>query len=228
MRTQPMLIGVLALTGAAAFAQSTRQAETPVTLTGCIQREADFRKTHDLGKGGVANTGAGDGNEYVLINASRGTAAAPDVDCSFQGGVEAYELTGRRERDLKPYVGKVVQISGTMKEARTKPLPSGEPAPTGGFDPLRKDLRIFEVEVTSFQTPARAASTAPPSAQRPAEALPAEAPPAEARAPEPAQPPQQIARADTELPRTASPVPLAGLAGLLSFAGALGLRFLRR
>ena len=142
--------------------------------------------------------------------------------------MEAYELTGLRDRDLQPYVGTVVQISGTMKEARTKPLPSGEPAPTGGFDPLRKDLRIFEVEVTSFQTPARAASTAPPSAQRPAEALPAEAPPAEARAPEPAQPPQQIARADTELPRTASPVPLAGLAGLLSFAGALGLRFLRR
>ena len=154
-------------------AQSTRQPETPVTLTGCIQREADFRKTHDLGKGGVADTGAGAGNEYVLIDASRGTAPAANIDCSFQGGVEAYELTGRRERDLRPYVGKVVQISGTMKEAKTKPLPSGEPAPAGGFDPLKKDLRLFEVEVTSFQTPAPAAASAAPSA--------------EARAPEPAQ-----------------------------------------
>jgi hypothetical protein len=40
--------------------------------------------------------------------------------------------------------------------------------------------------------------------------------------------PQQIARADTELPRTASPIPVAALGGLISLAGALGVRFLRR
>src|SRR6185436_13680084 len=152
MRTQHLLpIAAVALAGTAAFAQSSRQPETQVTLTGCIQKEADYRKTHDLGKGGTLGTGAGRSDEYVLINAAKGSAPAANIDCSFQGSTEAYELTGRREHDLAPYVGKAVQISGTMKEAKTKPLPSGEQAPTGGFDPLKKDLRLFEVEVASFQ-----------------------------------------------------------------------------
>jgi hypothetical protein len=224
MRTQHLLptAAALALTSAAAFAQSSKQPETPVTLVGCIQKEADYRKTHDLGKGGTAGTGVGRSDEYVLINASRGSTASPNIDCSFQGQTEAYELTGRREHDLAPYVGKVVQISGTMKEARTKPLPSGEPSPTGGFDPLKKDLRLFEVEVSSFQAPAGVAASAAPAPS------PVETPRAEAQPPAPGEPPRQIARADTELPRTASPVPLAGLAGILSLAGALGARLLRR
>jgi hypothetical protein len=214
------------LTSSATFAQSIKQPETPVTLTGCIEREADFRKTHDLGKGGTLGTGAGRSDEYVLINASRGATAAANVDCSFQGQTEAYELTGRREHDLAPYVGKVVQISGTMKEARTKPLPSGEQSPTGGFDPLKKDLRLFEVEVRSFQ-PAGAAASASNAPVASAE-RPAQPPPAVVRPSEPNEPPRQIARADTELPRTASPIPLAGLAGLISLAGAIGVRFIRR
>jgi hypothetical protein len=229
MRTQHLCaIAAVALSSGTAFAQSSRQPETPVTLTGCIQREADFRKTHDLGKGGTLGTGAGRSNEYVLINATRGTAAPANIDCSFQGAPEAYELTGSRERDLGAYVGKVLQISGTLKEAKTRPLPSGEQAPTGGFDPLKKDLRLFEVEVTSFQTPAAptaAASAAPPA--RAAVQQPAEPPPADV-APAQPEPPRQIARAETELPQTASPLALAGLAGLVSFAGALGLRMLRR
>ena len=215
MRTQPMLtMAAVAFTSAAAFAQSTKQPATPVTLVGCLQREADYRKTHDLGKGGTVNTGLGGGDEYVLINASRGASASADVDCSFQGSTEAYELTGKREHDLKPYIGKVVQISGTMKEAKTQPLPSGEQAPTGGFDPLKKDLRLFEVEVTSFQAPEPVTG--------------ASAPAAAAAEPVPQEPPRQIARAETELPQTASPIPLAGLAGLFSLAGALGARMLRR
>jgi hypothetical protein len=169
MRAQHILptVAALALTSAAAYAQSTKQPETPVTLVGCIQREADYRKTHDLDKGaGKTGIGLGRGDEYVLINASRGTTASPNIDCSFQGSTEAYELTGRQEHDLKPYVGKVVQITGTMKQAKTKPLASGEQAPTGGFDPLKKDLRLFEVEVASFQPAANAAVAAaqPPAA----------------------------------------------------------------
>jgi len=227
MRTQHLLpIAAVALTSAAAFAQSSRQPETPVTLTGCIQKEADYRKTHDLGKGGTLGTGAGRSDEYVLINAARGTSASPTIDCSFQGQTEAYELTGRREHDLKPYVGKVVQISGTMKEAKTRPLPSGEPSPTGGFDPLKKDLRLFEVEVRSFQ-PAGAAASASNAPVASAE-RPVQPPPAVVRPSESNEPPRQIARADTELPRTASPIPLAGLAGLISLAGAIGVRFIRR
>jgi hypothetical protein len=216
-------VAALALAGAAAYAQSTKQPETPVTLVGCIQREADYRKTHDLNKGaGKTGIGLGRGDEYILINASRGATASANIDCSFQGSTEAYELTGRHEHDLKPYVGKVVQISGTMKEAKTKPLPSGEQAPTGGFDPLKKDLRLFEVEIASFQPAANAPIAA---VQRPVQPPPAVVRPPESR--ESNQPPQQVARADAELPRTASPIPLASLAGLISLAGALGARILR-
>ena len=221
MRTQHLLpIAAVVMSSAAAFAQSSRSPATPVTLTGCIQKETDYRKTHDLGKGGTLQTGAGSGDEYVLINASKGSVAAADIDCSFQGSTEAYELTGKREHDLKPYVGKVVQISGTMKEAKTKPLASGEQAPTGGFDPLKKDLRLFEVEVASFQAPSASAPVA--SAQR----TPEPAPVPEAVAPQPERP-RQVARADTELPKTASPLALSGLVGLLSLGGALGLRGFR-
>jgi hypothetical protein len=228
-------IAAVALTSTTAFAQSSRQPETPVTLTGCIQREADYRKTHDIGKGGVANTGIGDGNEYVLINASRGASSAAGIDCSFQGKAEAYELTGSRERDLRPYVGKVVQIAGTLKEAKTKTLATGEQGPTGGFDPLKRDLRLFEVEVRSFQEPAAATasrSPAPARAPRNAPATPAQRPaePAAPAAAEPAreEPPQQIARAETELPQTASPLALSALIGILSLTGALGIRRLRQ
>ena len=219
MRTQHLLpIAAVVMSSAAAFAQSSRSPATPVTLTGCIQKETDYRKTHDLGKGGTLQTGAGSGDEYVLINASKGSVAAADIDCSFQGSTEAYELTGKREHDLKPYVGKVVQISGTIKEAKTKPLASGEQAPTGGFDPLKKDLRLFEVEVASFQAPSASAPVA--TAQRAPEPAP------EAVAPQPERP-RQVARADTELPKTASPLALSGLVGLLSLGGALGLRGFR-
>jgi hypothetical protein len=90
------------------------------------------------------------------ISARAAQPAPANIDCSFQGQPEAYELTGRRERDLSPYVGKLVQISGTLKEAKTRALPSGEQAPTGGFDPLKKDLRLFEVEGTTRRSRSRA------------------------------------------------------------------------
>ena len=49
-------------------------ADGAITITGCVLREADYRQARDAGKGGVAGTGVGAGNEFVLANAS---AAAP-------------------------------------------------------------------------------------------------------------------------------------------------------
>ncbi len=50
--------------GAAASASQARTApEQQVTLTGCIQRETDYRRARDAGRGGVAGTGVGAGNE---------------------------------------------------------------------------------------------------------------------------------------------------------------------
>src|SRR5512134_740221 len=47
-----------------------------VTMTGCIQSEADYRRARDAGRGGVAGTGLGAGNEFVLVNASMASGAA--------------------------------------------------------------------------------------------------------------------------------------------------------
>ena len=71
---------------AAAFAQATPSNQTPstttsatqqrtsadqaVTVAGCIQRETDYRRARDAGRGGVAGTGVGAANEFVLLNAS--------------------------------------------------------------------------------------------------------------------------------------------------------------
>jgi hypothetical protein len=219
-----------------AFAQTNDQATTstvgqidevqatPITLVGCLQREADYRRQHDSGRGGVLATGAGLGNEYVLINASRagstGTPAA--VDCATASTGDAYELTGKSERELEPFVGRLVEITGMRKKADIESEAVGASGttaakPTGGFDPLGQDLKLFEVEVTSFREAAmpQAQAAAQPSAE-----------PVETE-------PQAIstsgqAEGEQQLPRTASPVPLTGLLGLLSLAGALGFRTLRR
>jgi hypothetical protein len=101
-----------------------------------------------------------------------------------------------------------------LKEADTAtPSTTGAASnPSGGFDPLGQDLKLFEVEVASFQAVAAPAQT---SAQ-----------PAEPQA-EPVGTAGAQARAD-QLPRTASPLPIAGLLALFSLGGAFGIRALRR
>jgi hypothetical protein len=212
--------------------QANKQPETPVTLVGCVMRETDYRKAADSGKGGPVGTGLGRGDEFVLVNATKasggGSAAAP-ADCSSATPTgEAYELAGSREKDLGQYVGRPVEIRGTLKQAKTTTGAAGEPKPTGGFDPLKQDLKLFEVDVASFRPlPAgRSAAANPPAAQAPSPAPPA-AQPAPAPQPAPATPPSQpsaSAAPRQNLPRTASPLPLAGLLGLLSFVTGLALR----
>jgi hypothetical protein len=216
-------------TPSSAQAGNDSQSGTPITLVGCIQREADYRRATDAGRGGIATTGAGLGNEYVLVNASSAGASAntdATADCSAATGGEAYELTGKAERDLERHVGKRVELVGMLKRSDSNaPVgTSGTTAdrPSGGFDPLGQDLRLHEVELTSVREFAAAPAAAP--AAVPPEPTPQAETPA----------PQQPQRADPpvspqiELPRTASPIPLAGLAGLLSLCGAAGLRAYRR
>jgi hypothetical protein len=135
---------------------------------------------------------------------------------------------------------------------------SGLLRPTGGFDPLGHDLHLFEVEAETFRdltatlAESQPAAPAPETAAAPAAETraPASAPPTAAAEPSPAAPepaavapqpappapaiteaapvaqPDRIAR--QSLPRTSSPLPLVGLFGLLSLAGAAGLHALRR
>ena len=103
--------------GIAGSAQTTGQRkvdtpETQVTLVGCIQREADYRRANDAGKGGPLGSGLRLGNEFVLV-----TSPGGEGDCATARTGDAYELTGNRERELEGFVGRRVEITGMQKEA---------------------------------------------------------------------------------------------------------------
>ena len=222
------------------------QPETQVVLVGCIQRETDYRRQQSAGRGGAVGTGTGLGNEFVLVNASMATAtpgstgasspraaatadtpSGSDAACASGGAGDAYELTGNRERDLERFVGKRVEITGMLKRAETESAAAGTagtgaPTPTGGFDPMGQDLRLPEVNVTSFKEAGAARPPVP-------EAV-VEQPTAQPSTPTQTEPqPMSAARSKpAELPRTAGTLPMTGLIGLLAAVGALGIRSFRR
>ena len=152
----------------AAFGQQPAQPQTSpasttdqeVTVTGCVQREADYRRARDAGKGGVAGTGIGVGNEFVLINASTGTAAEPTTPTGTAGSAApsaaAYEITGPNEGKLADHIGRRVEIRGKLKASEigaggkpTGGATAGEPP--RGVDVGGKDLKLRELEVTSVR-----------------------------------------------------------------------------
>jgi hypothetical protein len=144
---------------------STRSTDQQITLTGCVQRESEYRKAQDAGRGGVAGTGVGVGNEFVLIDASTATTAgarpAEPTNPTGTGGTAAsakmaYELTGPNEGQVSQYVGRRVEISGTLKAAET--TAGGQPTggatagqPPKGVDVASKDLKLRELEITSVK-----------------------------------------------------------------------------
>jgi hypothetical protein len=181
-----------------------------ITMIGCLEREADYRTRTDAGKGGKVGTGAGLGNEYVLVTGPGG--------CSSGTG-EAYELTGSQEKELDPFVGLTIEITGRLKDAK---IDAATGRPTGGFDPLGQDLRLREVEVAAFREPVSTVARL----EEPRELPRSEAPVAREQSRVDEDP--SIGTAGQEsLPRTASPLAAAGLLGLLAVGGAAGLRALR-
>ena len=133
-----------------------------VTVTGCVQREADFRKARDAGRGGVANTGVGAGNEFILAEASMPGAGATSTrgagapaPAATTGGTAAYELTGTNEGKAEQFVGKRVEISGMLKAAEIAGgRPTGGPTagkPPEGIDIAGRDLQLRELEVSSIR-----------------------------------------------------------------------------
>ena len=116
-----------------------------VTVSGCVQRETDYRKANDKGRGGVAGTGIGAADEFVLANVTAG--ATKDT---------AYELTGPNEKLAAAHVGHRVEITGMLKAAEV--TAGGKPTggatagtPPKGVDVASKDLRLRELEVTSVK-----------------------------------------------------------------------------
>jgi len=127
--------------------QTTRAAGDQVTVTGCIQREADYRKATGAGQGGVAGTGVGSANEFVLANASMsGGANTGTTGTAGSTSNTAYELTGPNEGRAATYVGKRVEIMGTLKPTETAPAGGGTANVPGS-----RDLKLRELEITSIK-----------------------------------------------------------------------------
>jgi hypothetical protein len=107
-------------------------------------------------------------------------------------------------------------VNAVLAEARPAAPPAPAPAPVAEAPPAAPVAEVPPAPAPEAEVVERAPEPEPAPA-------PAPAPVAQAPQPEPAP---QVAQA--ELPRTASPLPLAGLAGLLSFAAAAGIRRIRR
>jgi len=187
-----------------AFAQSDRQAPASsngtITATGCLIKEMDYRKAHKLT--GTAFGGLGLGDEFVLV----------EDGCNAASAGKAYRLTGKREEEMKPFVGKTIEVTGSWDHKRDAKIAAGETKAT--LPP--------EIKIATFHE----ASAAPVASA----VTPSPAPPV-AAAPAPAPAPQSVeARNETPertLPRTASNLPLVGFIGLISLMAALGLRLFR-
>jgi hypothetical protein len=235
------LIGALfvaTLLSNADLAFADRHKGTPATLVGCIMKERDYRQQATGHNGGWLNTGAGVGNEYILLNAVPGPIneqTAAEANCENLSGGRTYELKGpaERKRNLEAFVGHRIEVSGLIESAKTDLTvgTSGEVIagePTGGpVNPRRRDLRLFEMRMDSFrEIPIAQPVTlyVEPEAAPAPEPAPAPAPEPQVQYPAPAAP----YTPPVALPKTASPMELMGLLGLLSMGGAFGLRTWRQ
>src|SRR5262245_33436193 len=111
-------VAAAVLASTTAFAQTAPRTTTPSvkngesptqqgTLIGCVQKEKEYRRQHNIKDGGGLNTGIGEGNEYILINATRVSPGSAPVasagDCSSASSGEAFEITGSNEGKLKDF-----------------------------------------------------------------------------------------------------------------------------
>ena len=138
-----------------------RQTGQTVVVLGCIQSEADFRKARNLGRGGSAGTGVGVGNEFVLIDPKIASAGGPPRAGTTTGTTGApaqpYKLTGANEGKVSKFVGKRVEITGTLKPVAPTAAAAPATGPTAGGRPPQidvfagEDLKLSELEVTSVR-----------------------------------------------------------------------------
>jgi len=200
---------------AAAFAQSEKaappsstQAENAsgsMTVVGCLIREADYRKAHNLGKGALGGVGLGD--EFVLVDAmpaSNSTAAPSSGTCTETGAGKAYRTTGKLEEQLKPFVGHRIEITGQFDHERDAKTAAGETNAT-----LPPEIRIASYREASGRQAPATVSSAPPVGSAPQTVASNQAPERQG------------------LPKTATNEPLIALIGLMCLSAAFGLHFLR-
>jgi hypothetical protein len=140
--------------------QGAGSADQVVTVVGCIQSEADYRKVRNLGRGGAGGTGVGVGNEFVLVDTkitSSGALPAAGAATAAPGAAaQDYKLTGGNEGKASQFVGKRVEITGTLKPAATAASARAGGSTPGGPAPrvdvfAGEDLKLGELEMTSVR-----------------------------------------------------------------------------
>ena len=173
-----------------------------VTAVGCLV------------KGGTVR--GGDKNRYTLARPKRGPATSvPEATCTADAGADALDLDNESGQAgvTDAMVGRWVEITGRLERETSK-------------DP--DDLRELDVKTVKLMPVVVPKPPAPAPAPAPAAAEPRPTP----RAPEPTPPPPAAApapapEAPRSLPKTASPVPVIGLAGLLSLGVGFTIRSFR-
>jgi len=96
----------------------TRSASDVITVIGCVQRESEYRSQIADGKGGVAGSGVGAGNEVVLR--SLRTVSNETLKPTATAGIaadEVYSVTGNLESEMARAVGRQVAVSGYVETA---------------------------------------------------------------------------------------------------------------
>jgi hypothetical protein len=146
-------------------------------------------------------------DKYTLARPKRGpVSSVPEASCTADPGADALTIDNPEKGKITDAaLGRWVEISGRLERETDK-----DP------DNLREldvaTFRLVPVVIPPAPPPPPPTAAAPAPAPRAPEPTPAAAPPP----PKPAQ-----------LPRTASPVPAIGLAGLLSLAAGLTMRSFR-
>ena len=158
---------------------------------------------------GCLQRGGSKGKEYVLANPRLGPVAnVSDGACDAAVDAHALDLDDARDHGInESLVGHWIEVSGRLeKETSTNP------------ENLR-ELGVRSFRLVPVVPPQRVVTVPVPRSEPPAPPEPAPAP---ALAPTVA--PTAI---EQPLPKTASPLAMIGLLGLLSAAGSLGVRFFR-
>lgn len=132
----------------------TKAPAADVVITGCVQTETAYREARNKARGGVMGTGIGEKDEFVLIKASPSRSPSEAVGTSgtnAPAGTMSYELSGKAEKDVAPFVNQRVEIRGMLKAEEI-----GRSGPTGGPTAALylpgEDLKLREIDVASVRS----------------------------------------------------------------------------
>ena len=98
--------------------EPTRAATDVITAIGCVEREADYRAQTADGKGGVAGSGVGVSNEFVLRSVRTvSSATLKPIRTGDEGQEMIYSLTGNLEKEVAQAAGAQIAVSGFVEVA---------------------------------------------------------------------------------------------------------------